>query len=201
MGETNWVETWKIDTLNMMDWTWQLTTTSSKFQSKQKAKQNKMIRLVQGFSLVHRLVSLTHNLYQPCYCCLPGHQYVGCVRIMRWRCSSLGKWPHPYLVSAVNCYVATPFFLNRSTLIRPPPDFPLGGGCPYPPLATLLSTSVVQPHRIICPPDFHLSPSRNTNTHCSSPHILTRMRPFFLFRSFHAFRITSVAPLLLPKYT
>ena len=32
-----------------------------------------------------------------------------------------------YLGFFINCYVATPFFLTRSTLLRPPPDFPLGG--------------------------------------------------------------------------
>ena len=31
-----------------------------------------------------------------------------------------------YLGSVVNCYVATPFFLTLSTVICPPPDFPLG---------------------------------------------------------------------------
>ena len=33
----------------------------------------------------------------------------------------------PYLGSVINCYVATPFFLTRSALLRPPPDFYLGG--------------------------------------------------------------------------
>ena len=33
----------------------------------------------------------------------------------------------PYLVSVVNCYVDNPLFLTFSALLRPLPDFPLGG--------------------------------------------------------------------------
>ena len=65
MGETNWAKTWKIDTLNMTDWTLHFKTTSNRVHSEQKAKYNNIIRLVQGIPLIRRLIYLNHNLYQP----------------------------------------------------------------------------------------------------------------------------------------
>ena len=46
MGETNRVKKWKIDTLNMTDWTWQVMTTSHEVQSTEKAKHGRIIHLV-----------------------------------------------------------------------------------------------------------------------------------------------------------
>ena len=74
-----------------------------------------------------------------------------------------------YLGSVVNCYVRQSIHLNP---LRPSPPFSTlrlisvwGGGCLYLPMATLLSTSVVHPHRIILPPERHLSPSQHPKTH------------------------------------
>ena len=106
----------------------------------------------------------------------------------------------PYLGSVVKCYVSISTLLNLlrpspplSSLIRPPPDFRLGG-CHHPPLATLPSTYVVQPHRIIRPPWRHLSLSQHPKTPRSLPHIWTPLRPFLL-RPFHACLISNAAPL------
>ena len=104
---------------------------------------------------------------------------------------------HLYLGSVVSCYVATPFFLTRSALIRPLPGFLLRV-CLHPPLATLLSTSFLQPHRIIFPPGLPLSPSQNTDTHISLPHILTPLHPCLLC-SFHTCSISNADPLPPPK--
>ena len=97
----------------------------------------------------------------------------------------------PYLGSAVNCYVSTSFFLTHSALIRPPPTFYLGGGCPHLSLATLPSNSAMQPHSIICPTGHHLSPPQHTKTHWSLPHILTPLRPSILLHSYHTCRISN----------
>ena len=77
-----------------------------------------------------------------------------------------------YLGSVLNCYLRYSTLLNPLLPLRPPPDLCLGGGCPHPPLTTILSTSVVQPHRIIFPPERHLSPSQHPNTHRSLPYLL-----------------------------
>ena len=106
----------------------------------------------------------------------------------------------PYLVFVGNCYVATPFFLTRSTLLPPPPDLPLGEGLPHPPLDNLLATSVVQPHSIILPPGHHLSLSHHTQTHCSLTLLLNPLRPYLLLQSHHACRISNAATLPTPKY-
>ena len=51
----------------------------------------------------------------------------------------------PYIGSVIKCYIATPFFLTRSALLRPPPDFCMGGGVdrirPWPLSCLLLSFS------------------------------------------------------------
>ena len=62
MGETNCVGTWKIDTLNMKNWAWQVTMSIQKVQSDQKDKHNKITHLVKGLSLVNRIIALTHNI-------------------------------------------------------------------------------------------------------------------------------------------
>ena len=99
----------------------------------------------------------------------------------------------------------TPTYLGcYSTLLNPlRPSLPSawftsGGGWPHPPLATLPSTSDVDPHRIICPPGCHLYQSQYPETHRSLTHPLTPLRPCLL-RPCHACRISDAAPLPPPK--
>ena len=102
-----------------------------------------------------------------------------------------------YLGFIVTCYVSYSTLLNPLRPSLPSAWFPSGGGCPHPPLATLPSTSVVHPHRIIRPPGHHLSPSHNTKA-CFSLH-QTPLPPW-LPCPFHACRIPNSAPFPPPKY-
>ena len=59
--ETNWFKMYKIDTLNMTYWTWQIVAFSHKVRSEQKAKHYRIFHHFYGFSLVYRFITLTHN--------------------------------------------------------------------------------------------------------------------------------------------
>ena len=103
----------------------------------------------------------------------------------------------PYLGSAVN------FYASYSTLLNPIHPYPpsawfLSGGCSQPPLDTLTSNSVGQPHRIIHPPGCHLSLYQHPETHLSLTHHLTTLHPCLLL-PFHAFCISNVGPLRPPR--
>ena len=85
-----------------------------------------------------------------------------------------------------------------SALLRPPPDFYLGGGVPAPALNLSTVTDVVSPHRIILPHGHHLYPSQNTEAHNSlhrTPTLLLTCLPC----PCHACWISNAATLLLSK--
>ena len=65
---------------------------------------------------------------------------------VRWVCTNIElvmfqprTVTYSCLGSVVNCYVDTTFFLTQSSLLRPQPGFPLGGGWPHSPMSTLPS--------------------------------------------------------------